>query len=103
MTHYKIAPLDSPDLRAKQVLGIIRDSGMEIIDPSFRACDPEVREAYLYGLKSGIFTHEDVKVVHAEYRSRELSRRALNTHWTESYESQGGYSRKFLDKNRDIY
>lgn len=79
MTHYKIAQLNSLESRAEQVLDIIRDSGMEIVDSSLRVCDPEVRQAYLFGLKEGIFNNEEVEEAQRLYWSREQTRRALES------------------------
>ena len=85
MAHYKIANLNDLESRARQALDIIRDRGMEIVDPFFRACDREVREAYLYGLKNGIFTPEERDRAQCEYQSERLAQQELNSLRVELY------------------
>ncbi|MCD4760231.1 hypothetical protein K8R33_05095 [archaeon] len=88
-----MADKKSLESRAEQVLSIIRRRGLEVVNPFFRVCDPEIRQAYLYGLTEEIFTEKDVQEAQAVYQSRELTRRALS-----SVDSSDSYRQRLINR-----
>ncbi|MBT7903591.1 hypothetical protein HN587_07040 [Candidatus Woesearchaeota archaeon] len=55
---------------AEKVLERIRNFGLEIIDPTYRDFDPEIRKAHDYGLEHGIFDKTDVENARRLYEAR---------------------------------
>jgi len=94
MGDYRLIGLETLEEKAGQVLEIIKSRGSEIVDPTFRACDPEVRQAYLFGLKEGIFTFDEAKEAEKAYLSRvqsELALRSVDTSYGK-LNSGGGWT-----------
>ncbi|MBI5066147.1 hypothetical protein HZA97_07975 [Candidatus Woesearchaeota archaeon] len=97
------------EVRVKKVLDRIRSAGIAIVDPANRICNLEIREAYLYGLKNGIFNEADAEEAQATYMSGELTRIALNSVSSDNYKERlinrinygGGWSSD-VDARREL-